>query len=95
MTITLDSELLFDIVSRATQHGVERGIEQANINQLMISSAEIKKMKDGHSLFKSARADRNIKWIPIGKGGRTSGVNCLRSSFETFLTNRQFDFNKK
>jgi len=95
MTFTLDSETLFDIVSRATQYGVERGIEQANINKLMISGSEIKKMKGGHLLFKNARMDSSIKWIPVGKGGRTSGVNCLRSEFEKFLTNRKFDFNKK
>jgi len=95
MTITLDTNDLSDLLFRASVAGSNRALEKAGMLDPFITSSEIKKMKGGVSLFEAARLDSKIKWMPVGKGGRTSGVYCLRVEFEKFLFNREFEFNRK
>lgn len=93
-TITFDTDQLSDLLFRAAQLGANRALEQAGILKNIVTLAEIKK-QHGKKLAQEARFAAKINWQPIGKGGRTSGVYCLRIEFEKFLFNREFDFLKK
>lgn len=93
-TITYDSNYLAELLFRAAEFGATRALEQAGMMKNTITLAKIKKLH-GEGIAKEARISPKITWVPIGKGGKTSGVYCSRIDFEKFLFNREFDFYKK
>ena len=64
------------------------------LDELTLTSSEVKKTY-GMAIYNAARLDASLHWMPYGKGGRTSGVYCLREAFRKFLFTREFEFNKK
>lgn len=94
MTYTHDSDQLSDLLSRASERGANIALAQAGIIKPTITLAQVKKVH-GRDIANEARMNPKIKWVPLGKGGRTSGVYCLRADFDIFLFAREFDFNKK
>ncbi len=93
MTVTLEVSKLSELLFEAAQTGAKRALEQTGMVSNTITLAEVKK-QHGRDIAKAARLCVKIKWMPVASGGRTSGVYCLRASFERFLFERKFDFNK-
>lgn len=94
MDITLDSDRLTNLVIGAAVFGANRGREEAGLLKPTVTLAQIKKQYD-RQIATEARMSIKIAWKPLGKGGRTSGVYCLRADFDKFLITREFDFNRK
>lgn len=94
MNITLDSDRLTNLVIGAAVFGANRGREEAGLLKPTVTLAQIKDQY-GKPIAYEARMNSKIEWKPIGKGGRTSGVYCLRADFDKFLITREFDFNQK
>jgi len=89
-----DLDRLSDLMLRSAQLGAKMALQEAGVIKNTITLAEIKKMH-GESLARESRLSPKIKWLPIGKGGITSGVFCSRTEFEKFLFTCEFDFTKK
>ncbi|HZK93050.1 MAG TPA: hypothetical protein VFC67_02500 [Prolixibacteraceae bacterium] len=87
-------DYLSDLLIRTAKLGAKLALQDVGVIKNTTTLAEIKKLH-GVTAANEARMSTGIKWKPIGKGGRTSGVYCLRSEFEKFLFAREFDFNKK
>ena len=87
-------DYLSDLLIRTAKLGAKLALQDAGVIKSTTTLAEIKKLY-GINTANEARLAAGIKWTPIGKGGRTSGVYCLRSEFEKFLFAREFDFYKK
>jgi len=87
-------DYLSDLLIRTAKLGAKMALQDAGVIKNTTTIAEIKKLH-GVTAANEARMATSITWKPIGKGGRTSGVYCLRSEFEKFLFAREFDFNKK
>lgn len=87
-------DYLSDLLIRTAKLGANMALQDAGVIKNTTTLAEIKKLH-GVTAANEARMSTVIKWKPIGKGGRTSGVYCLRSEFEKFLFAREFDFNRK
>lgn len=90
MTITIEIDKLSDLLFAAWQSGANSiGV---NPDVITITLAEVK-IKHGVAFAKAARMSTAIKWMPVGSGGRTSGVYCKKSDIDKFLFERKFDFN--
>lgn len=87
-------DYLSDLLIRTAKLGAKMALQDAGVIKNTTTLAEIKKLH-GVTTANEARMAAEIKWKPIGKGGRTSGVYCLRNEFEKFLFAREFEFNKK
>ena len=94
MENSLNIDYLETIFSRASEFGANRALEKVGIIPKTITLAEVKKLH-GKQLAGEARLSDKIKWMPLGKGGRTSGVYCLRTEFDKYLFKRDFSFLKK
>ena len=90
----ISDDYLSDLMIRTANLGAKIALQDAGVIKNTITLAEIKKL-NGVKMANAARIAPGIKWKPMGKGGRTSGVYCLRTEFEKFLFSREFDFNKK
>ena len=93
MKIELEISQLSELLSQAATHGATRALEQSGVISNTITLAEVK-AKHGKRLANEARKSQNIKWIPVGSGGRTSGVFCKREDFDRFRFEKEFNFNR-
>ena len=89
-----DTEYLSDLMVRCAQMGADIALQQAGIKKTTITIAEIKKLH-GQVVASDARLSSKINWVPVGRGGITSGVYCKRTEFEKWLFNREFSFLNK
>lgn len=94
MKVELEIDKLSELLTTAAQNGANRALEQVGAIASTITLAEFKK-KHGKALGLAARKSTAIKWMPLGSGGRTSGVYCKRSEIDKFLFERKFEFNSK
>jgi len=83
MHITLTVDQLSNLLIESAEIAADRVCMNAKIKSKTITLAEVKKLH-GRKLAQQARMSESIKWKPIGKGGRTSGVECDYKEFEKF-----------
>lgn len=93
MTITIETTRLSELLTAAAESGATRALIQTGTIATTITLADVKKLH-GKKIAYESRKSLKVKWMPVGSGGRSSGVYCLRSEFEKFLFERKFDFNK-
>lgn len=94
MKYTIEHTELSRMLEDAARQGASRALEAAGIAKPTITKAKIKAMYS-QNVANKARMSDLINWIPIGKGGKTSGEMCLRSEFDKFLTTNQIEAVKK
>lgn len=90
-TITPDNDYQTSLMVRCAQMGATMALQQAGVIKTTITLAEIKRLH-GATVASEARTSPAITWVPVGKGGRTSGVYCQRAEFEKYLFTRDFSF---
>ena len=88
---TPDNDYHTSLMVRCAQMGATMALQQAGVIKTTITLAEIKRLH-GQSVAADARLSTAITWVPMGKGGRTSGVYCQRAEFEKYLFTRDFSF---
>jgi ribosomal protein S27AE len=90
MTYTIEHTELTRLLEKASHLGAKRALEEAGVVKKTITLATVKKLY-GEAAATKARMSAQIDWLPIGKGGTTSGVMCLSSQLDTFLTSLNID----
>jgi hypothetical protein len=90
MTYSIEHTELTRLLEKASHLGAKRALEEAGVVKKTITLANVKKLY-GEAAATKARMSALIDWMPIGKGGTTSGVMCLSSQLDTFLTSLNID----
>ena len=92
MKVEIEISKLSEILAIAAQRGATLALEQTGAIATTITLAEVKKLY-GKPFAKAARMAPAVRWMPVGSGGRSSGVYAKRSEVDKFLFEIKFDFN--
>jgi hypothetical protein len=94
LPFNIERDWIDNLLIRAAELGANRALENAGVIKDIIKLSEVKK-KYGRGIASEARIAPGINWVPIGRGGKSSGAYCKRSELDKFLLHREFDFHKK
>ena len=76
------------IIEAAAEAGESLALKSAGILPAIITLAECKRLY-GQSIAQELRITPDINWIPLGKGGKTSGVYTSRDAVTKYMLNRK------
>ncbi len=74
----------------AAKRGASKVLTETGQQKAIITLAEVRKLY-GRRVAEELRMTPKISWMPLGKGGTSSGVYCMREDLENYLMNKSLN----
>ncbi len=90
MDLQISTYQLGKIVEAAMKRGASLVLTETGQQKAIMTLAEVRRLY-GRKMSEELRMTPKIKWMPLGKGGTSSGVYCMREDLENYLMNKSLD----